>query len=474
MPANHFSPILPYALDSAKIRSPWVLTGFQGIVVTTLTTRLNATHDPTLRSWLDSANRPACDFPIQNLPFSVFRRRGTSEVFRGGVAIGDEILDLGCVNALGIVRGPAAQPLAKAAHPTLNALMALGSPAWSALRRALCDLLRDGSDARLDVETCLVAQTLAEHTVPARIGDYTDFYTSIYHATAVGKLFRPDNPLPPNYQWVPIGYHGRSSSIGVSGQSFARPIGQTLSTGAAAPTLGPSRRLDCELELGLYVGPGNAIGMPISMNEAEAHIFGMCLLNDWSARDVQAWEYQPLGPFLSKNFATTLSPWIVTLEALAPFRLPFNRPDGAPAPLPYLDSSANRSGGAFDIQLELKIQTSAMRGKRLVPQRLSQTNYRHAFWTAAQLIAHHTVNGCNLRPGDLLGTGTQSGPTPGEAGSLLELSGGGKTPISVGEGETRTFFEDGDIAIMSGWCEREGARRIGFGEATAEIRPTRV
>jgi fumarylacetoacetase len=402
---------------------------------------------------------------------SVFRRRGTTESFRGGVAIGDEILDLARVRELGIVGGAAAMPLAEAAESTLNRFMALGSPAWSALRGALCDLLRADSKASRGLESCLVAQREAEHALPARIGDYTDFYTSIYHATTVGKLFRPDNPLLPNYHWVPIGYHGRSSSIGISGQSFARPHGQTLGAGAAAPSVTPSKRLDCELELGIYVGPGNPLGAPVRMVDAESHIFGLCLLNDWSARDLQAWEYQPLGPFLSKNFATTVSPWIVTLEALAPFRVPFHRPDGVPAPLPYLDSAANRRSGAFDIQLAVEIQTGAMRRKGLVPQTLSRTSYRHAYWTAAQLIAHHTVNGCNLQPGDLLGTGTQSGPTAAEAGSLLELTAGGKVPLAVGDGESRIFFEDGDVVTLRGWCERVGARRIGFGDVTAEVLP---
>jgi fumarylacetoacetase len=441
------------------------------VTAPTLMNRLNATHDPSLQSWVESANRPDCDFPIQNLPFAVFQRRGTRDVFRGGVAIGDQILDLAAVNERGVIRGAAANPLAAASQCTLNGFMELGFPAWSALRSALSDVLRAGSAARSELETCLVARDEADYAVPVRIGDYTDFYTSIYHATAVGRLFRPDNPLLPNYHWVPIGYHGRSSSIRVSGQSFPRPCGQTLAAGAAEPAVGPSKRLDCELELGIYVGVGNPMGVPIRMQDAESHIFGMCLLNDWSARDLQAWEYQPLGPFLSKNFATTISPWIVTLEALAPFRLPFDRPAGVPAPLPYLDSPANRAGGAIDIQLELKMQTSAMRGKDIAAQRLSRTSYRHAYWTAAQLISHHTINGCNLQGGDLLGTGTQSGPTPGEAGSLLELTAGGRVPFKVGEGESRTFFEDGDAALMRGWCERIGARSIGFGEVAAEVQP---
>ena len=427
----------------------------------------NETHDPALRCWLASANEPHCDFPIQNLPFGIFRRRGSSESFRGGVAIGDQILDLAAARERGRFDGPAADALRAAAESTLNRYMALGGPAWSALRRALSEALREGSDQAARLAPCMVPQHQAEHTLPAIIGDYTDFYTSIHHATAVGRLFRPDNPLLPNYQWLPIGYHGRSSSISVSGTNFRRPSGQTLSPGAAVPTLGPSRRLDCEVELGIYVGPGNRPGEPISMDAAESHLFGLCLLNDWSARDLQAWEYQPLGPFLSKNFATTISPWIITLEALAPFRAPLERPAGSPSPLPYLDSADNRDAGAIDIQLDLGLQTSAMRRHGSEAERLSQTSYRHAFWTAAQLISHHTVNGCNLQPGDLLGTGTQSGPLPQEAGSLLELSAGGKVPIRLGDGEQRAFFEDGDCVVIRGWCERAGARRIGFGEVRA-------
>jgi fumarylacetoacetase len=431
---------------------------------------LNLTHDTELRSWVDSANQPGSDFPIQNLPFGVFRRRDSLEAFRGGVAIGNQILDLGEVRDLGLLHGATGHALSLAARSTLNDFLALGQPAWSALRHSLSDMLKSGSAVVASLSSCLVPQSQAQYAIPARVGDYTDFYTSIYHAIAVGRLFRPDNPLLPNYHWVPIGYHGRSSSLNISGQPLIRPCGQTMTPGAVAPTVVPSKRLDCELELGIYVGPGNSQGAPISMADAESHIFGVCLLNDWSARDFQTWEYQPLGPFLSKNFATTLSPWIVTLEALVPFRVAFSRPADAPQPLPYLDSEANRTRGAIDIQLDLQIQTTTMRSKGHPPQRLSRTSYRHAYWTAAQLICHHTINGCNLQPGDLLGTGTQSGPTPLEAGSLLELTAGGRTPIKVGTEESRTFFEDGDVAIMHSWCERDH-RRIGFGEVQAQILP---
>ncbi len=427
----------------------------------------NETHDPALRCWLASANEPLCDFPIQNLPFGLFRRRGSGESLRGGVAIGDQILDLAAASRLGTFDELAALAARAASETTLNSLMALGPPAWSALRRALSVALRESSGEQARLTPCLVPQDHAETAVPAAIGDYTDFYTSIHHATAVGRLFRPDNPLLPNYHWVPIGYHGRSSSIGVSGTNFRRPRGQTLAAGAAVPALGPTKRLDCEVELGIYVGPGNRPGEPVPMDRAESHIFGLCLLNDWSARDLQAWEYQPLGPFLSKNFATTISPWIVTLEALAPFRAPLERPPGSPQSLPYLDSAVNRSDGAFDIRLDLAVQTGAMRERGVPARRLSNTSYRHAYWTAAQLVSHHTINGCNLRPGDLLGTGTLSGPQPDQAGSLLELTAGGKVPIAVGDGERRTFFEDGDCVVIRGWCERAGARRIGFGEVRA-------
>jgi len=316
-----------------------------------------------------------------------------------------------------------------------------------------------------------VPQAQVEHAVPAYIGDYTDFYASVHHATTVGKLFRPDNPLLPNYKWVPIGYHGRSSSIGVSGQSFPRPLGQTMPPGAYRPAFGPSKRLDYELEVGIFVGVGNELGRRVPIADAERHAFGLCLLNDWSARDIQAWEYQPLGPFLAKNFATTISPWIVTLEALAPYRMAWTRPPDDPQPLPYLDSPDNTARGAIDLQLEVWLETPQLRTARAGPVRLARTSFKHAYWTLAQMLAHHTAGGCNLRPGDLLGTGTQSGPTVGEAGSLLELSAGGKQPVELANGETRTFLEDGDCVILRGWCEKAGAARIGFGECRSTVLP---
>ena len=434
-------------------------------------TLLDETHDPRARSWVDSANRIECDFPIQNLPFAVFRRGDSAEEFRGGVAIGDQIVDLAALAKLGVFEAQAARGIHAGGRSSLNALMQLGPPIWSAVRRALFEGLREGSSLQTRLRSCLVPQSGAQYSLPAQIGDYTDFYTSIYHATAVGRMMRPDNPLLPNYRWIPIGYHGRSSSIGVSGQAFRRPQGQRLAAGAAQPVVGPSQRLDYELELGVFVGVGNSPGTPIPMADAEAHIFGICLLNDWSARDLQAWEYQPLGPFLSKNFATTISPWIVTLQALAPFRAPFVRPEDAPPPLPYLNSPGNRDAGAIDIRLDVLIQTAAMRERRDPPHRLSSTTFRHAYWTIAQLVAHHTINGCDLRAGDLLGTGTQSGPTPAEAGSMLELSAGGSRPIQVGPDEHRTFLEDGDSVIFTGWCEKPGTARIGFGVAQGRVLP---
>jgi fumarylacetoacetase len=437
----------------------------------TAPTEIDETHDPQARSWLDSANRRGWDFPIQNLPFAVFRRANSSEEFRGGVAIGDQIVDLAAVAERGLFDGQAGEGVRAGAKSTLNALMELGQEMSTAVRRALFEGLVEGANLQAGLQSCLVPQSHAQYSLPAQIGDYTDFYTSIYHATAVGRMLRPDNPLLPNYRWVPIGYHGRSSSIGVSGQVFPRPQGQRLTAGATQPVLGPSKRLDYELELGIFIGRGNRRGTPIPLQDAESHVFGMCLLNDWSARDLQAWEYQPLGPFLAKNFATTISPWLVTLQALAPFRVPFVRPEGAPPPLPYLDSSANRNGGAIDVRLDVLIQSAAMRERQEQPHRLSSTTYRHAYWTPSQLVAHHTINGCDLRPGDLLGTGTLSGPTPGEAGSLLELSAGGTRELKISPHETRTFLEDGDSVIFRAWCEKPGAVRIGFGEVQGHILP---
>jgi fumarylacetoacetase len=433
---------------------------------------LNETHDPSLRSWVESANAEDSDFPVQNLPFGVFRRTGADEPFRGGVAIGDQILDLAAVRAVRAIRGAAAaSALRVASGPTLNPFMAMGPNAWSALRLALSRVLRTGSPAQAKLAAALVPQREAEMAVPASIGDFTDFYTSIHHATAVGRLFRPDNPLLPNYKWVPIAYHGRASSVRVSGQRFPRPRGQILPAGGNTPVHEPCKRLDYELELGAFVGTGNEIGTTVPIAQAEQHLFGIVLLNDWSARDIQSWEYQPLGPFLAKSFATTISPWIVTMEALEPFRVAWTRPDGDPQPLPHLDSPANRASGAIDIALEVRIESERMRRERSGPALLSRSNFRDSYWTWAQMLAHHASNGCNLAPGDLFGSGTQSGPRPEEGGALIELSKGGKEPMTLANGETRTFVEDGDTITFRASCAAPGRVRIGFGACSGTVLP---
>ena len=436
-------------------------------------TQLNETHDPSLTSWVLSANEDACDFPIQNLPFAVFRRRESDEAFRGGVAIGDQVVDLSAALTSGVFSGLAERAAKACSQATLNEFMEMGTEAWSALRLALSKALREGAKAQNILENCLIPQADVEFTVPCKIGDYTDFYTSIHHATTVGSLFRPDNPLLPNYKWVPIGYHGRASSIGVSGQKFHRPMGQIKAPDALEPVLAPCKRLDYELEVGIYIGSGNDMGEPISIDNVDEHVFGLCLFNDWSARDIQAWEYQPLGPFLSKSFASTVSPWIITTEALAPFRAEWTRNSEDPQPLPYLDSEQNRAKGAYDIQLEVLLKSEKMRSENTPAVKLSESSFIYSYWTVGQMLAHHTVNGCNLQPGDFLGSGTQSGPNHEEAGSLLELSMGGKQPLELKNGETRTFLQDGDSVIMRGRCEKEGAKAIGFGEVVATVLPAK-
>jgi len=427
------------------------------------------THDPLATSWVESANLPDCDFPLQNLPYGRFRRAGTNQDWRCGVAIGSQILDLRAALQQGRWETPDEVSLQALAEGELNRFMSAAPSARRALRHAIFAALKSGSPQQSLLTPCLIAQTEAEMSLPCRVGDYTDFYTGIHHAVAVGKLFRPDNPLLPNYQWVPIGYHGRASSLVVSGTALHRPLGQLKPPQAEVPALAPSRRLDYELELGAFIGGGNALGEPIPMEQAEAHLFGLTLLNDWSARDVQAWEYQPLGPFLAKDFGTTISPWIVTAEALEPFRMPFTRPEGDPQPLPYLDSAANRAGGAYAIELEVWIQTTAMRERGEGHALLSRSNFRHAYWTLAQLITHHASNGCNLQSGDLLGTGTLSGPTPEEAGSLLELTEGGRKGVELPSGEQRTFLEDGDSIELRAYAKTPQARRIGFGACEGRL-----
>ena len=427
----------------------------------------NATHDPALRSWVDSANLPGAEFPIQNLPFGAVRAGSGSA--RLVVAIGDRVLDLAATGDAGALAGLDDQVISACRAPALNDLMALGQPAWSALRARLSALLR--ADAVSSPPAgALRPIAEVELVLPVAIGDYTDFYASVHHATNVGSMFRPDQPLLPNYKWVPIGYHGRASSIVASGTPVRRPQGQLKDESAAAPVFAPSRRLDYECEVGCFIGPGNPLGTPIPIAEAGNHVFGFTLLNDWSARDIQAWEYQPLGPFLSKSFATTLAPWIVTAEALAPFRGPIAaRASGDPVPLPYLEDGHDRAFGGVDLGLEVLLVTDRMREAGLPPARLSTTSFLEMYWTPAQMVAHHASNGCNLRPGDLLGSGTISGPTEDSRGCLLELTWRGSKPLTLPSGEVRRFLEDGDEIIMRGTCRRDGWVPIGFGECRGRI-----
>ncbi len=435
----------------------------------------DATHDPALMSWVASANEPGCDFPIQNLPLARFRppaRDGDhAEPWRVGVAIGDQVLDLKTAAAI-CPWAPEIYPLlAPLAEGDLAAFMAMGRPAWRELRAALSAALAEGSEQGPFLESCLLPMTDAQMALPCRIGDYTDFYAGIHHARTVGALMRPDSPLLPNYAWVPIGYHGRASSVGIEGR-VKRPRGQTRSKDSGeggAPHVGPSKRLDYELELGLWIGAENALGEPVGMDQAEDRLFGVTLLNDWSARDIQAWEYQPLGPFLAKSFVTTVSPWVVSFEALAPFRKPYARPAGQPEALPYLQSAFNAEHGALDITLQVWLQTAAMRARGEPAVQLSQSNALDACWTPAQLVTHHTSNGCNLQVGDLLGTGTLSGPAPEQGGSLLELSRGGREPLTLPNGEPRSFLEDGDTVTLRAHCSGPGAVRIALGAVSGTV-----
>jgi fumarylacetoacetase len=429
---------------------------------------LNETHDPARRSWVESANTWETDFPIQNLPFGVFEIGNA----RGcGVAIGDFILDVaGCARE-GLFSGTAAEAAAACSASALNSLLSLSAEQRSALRLELSRLLERGSPHAGAAGKHLVPMRQARLLLPAAVGDYTDFYASVHHATRVGALFRPDNPLLPNYKYVPIAYHGRSSSIVVSGTSVRRPNGQTQS-GEAPPGFGPSRRLDYELEIGFFAGPGNRLGEPVPIAEAGSRIAGVCLVNDWSARDIQRWEYQPLGPFLSKNFATTISPWVITMEALAPFRCPASpRPSTDPPPLPYLDHPGDRQSGGIDISLEVKLSSERMRSAGIAPMSMSRGSFRDMYWTPAQMLAHHTSNGCNLSPGDLIASGTVSGPEPDSGGCLLELTGGGRSAITLPTGEERRFLEDGDQVWLVGRCHRKGYASIGFGECSGIVVP---
>jgi fumarylacetoacetase len=429
---------------------------------------IDESHDPALRSWVDSANHPDSDFPIQNLPLGVFRRHGATEPGSIGVAIGNEILDVRRASGFGLFQDLPAEVRAALEAPALNALMSLGTAAMRALRAHLGHLLK--ADSSRAEPRALVPMADADMTVPAVVGDYTDFYASMFHATRVGRLFRPDNPLLPNYKYVPIGYHGRASSIVASGTPVRRPWGQAKAPNEAEPTYRQTRMLDYELEAAVFVSRGNPLGVPVPIDAAEDHVFGLSLLNDWSARDIQAWEYQPLGPFLAKSFATTVSPWVVTLEALAPFRCPsFARGTDDPMPLPYLSSIANASRGGIDLRLDVAIQSARMREQDITPVTIGRSSLRELYWTVAQMLAHHTSNGCNLRPGDMLGTGTVSGPEDENRGCLLELTSNGRQPLTLPGGEERSYLVDGDEVTLRGYCEREGFRRIGFGECRGTV-----
>ncbi len=442
--------------------------------MTSIATSLDATHDPSLRSWVTSANIADTDFPIQNLPFGVFAR-GPSDGGRAGVgvAIGDRIVDITAVHAAGLLTGDAELAARHCAGPRLNDLMALEPRYRLALRSQLSGMLRAGSAAERTpglAERILVRAADVTMRLPADIGDYTDFYASVYHATNVGTMLRPDNPLLPNYKWVPIGYHGRVSSIVPSGTAIRRPKGQTKGADDQAPRVGPTRSLDYEAEVGFFVGVGNDMGNPIGVDDAEGHLFGVCLLNDWSARDIQSWEYQPLGPFLAKNFATSISPWVVTMEALAPFRVPpFARPDGDPSPLPYLTLRGSLERSGLDVALDVWLSSRQMREQQIEAIRLSRGSARDLYWTPAQLLAHHASNGCNMRAGDLLGSGTVSGATRDSLGCLLELTRRGADPLTLPTGEQRSFLEDGDEVVMRGSCSRPGAVRIGLGECRGVV-----
>ena len=405
---------------------------------------MDTTHEASLESWVESANLPDAAFPIQNLPLCTFRAAGYPP--RLGAGIGDRILDL--TGAFGI--------------GSMLEVFSMPKPARVDLRRRISAWLQRGSKEEAEHLTPLAS---AELLRPCEIGDYTDFYASIHHATNVGSMFRPDNPLLPNYKWLPVAYHGRASSIVVSGTPVRRPWGELATQPGCPPVFAPCKRLDYELEIGAFLGPGNAMGEPIPIADAIDHIAGLCLLNDWSARDIQTWEYQPLGPFLAKSFATSISPWVVTAEALEPFRrVPTPRPAGDPEPLPHLAASVD---GAYDITLEVWLRTAQMPE----PVRISRGNFTSTYWTLSQMVAHHTSNGCPLRPGDLIGSGTVSGPDKSSRGCLLELAWRGTEPLGFPGGETRTFLEDGDEVILRGWCEAPGFRRVGFGECRGVVSP---
>ena len=433
--------------------------------------QVDATHDPSLRSWVAAANEGS-EFPIQNLPFGVFRRRGADEAWRCGVAIGDRVVDVSSLATR--FDGPAAAAAQACAGPSLNALMALGAEHTSALRAQLSRLLSEASRtaSRNAVAGALVPMMDIELGMPARIGGFTDFFASIHHATNAGRLFRPDQPLLPNYKHVPIAYNGRANSVRPSGVPVTRPRGQIKLSPDSAPVYAPSRRLDYEVELGTFVGRPTEPGSPVAPGDAWSHVFGFCLLNDWSARDIQSWEYQPLGPFLAKSFGTSVSPWVVTADALAPFHVaPLGRDAADPGPLPHLWDAEDQRSGGLSIRIDAYLSSAQMRERGVAPRCMSRSNADTLYWTVAQMVAHHTSNGSSLDSGDLLGSGTISGPTDDALGSLLELTSGGSVAVELPSGESRCFLEDGDEVVFAGMCERPGFVSIGFGECRVIVLP---
>lgn len=435
---------------------------------------LNETHDAARRSWVDSANAQGASFPIQNLPFGIFRRAGRNESWRGGVALGDSIVDLAALRDSRVLHGLATEALQAAAQPTLNEFMGLGHAHWSTLRRELAALLDEnaGHEIRVALAATLVPQGEAELALPANVGDYSDFFTSYHHALNSGRINRPNNVLSPSFKFVPIGYHGRASTVVVSATDVRRPLVQTREGERTTPEFGPCRMLDYEGELAFYIGPGNAQGEPIPIERIQGHLFGCSILNDWSARDAQTWEKFGSGPLLAKNFATSVSPWVVTMEALVPFRSPaFQRLPGDPEPLPYLDAPAERERGALDITVEVALLTQRMRESGAPPCRISRARFSDQYFTIGQIATHHASNGCRLRPGDILGSGTVSNEQPESWGCLMEKTQRGRYPIALSSGEVRGFLEDGDEVVMSAYCERAGFVRIGFGECRGCVLP---
>lgn len=437
---------------------------------------LNQTHDRLLRSWIDSANDPDCDFPIQNLPLGVFRRHGSSDPPRIGVAIGQSIFDAADAVQANLLAGISPETACALCAPSLNQFMSQGRESCSTVRQAISHLLqadtptlRDNAKLR---ERMVVSMADAELLLPVQIGDYTDFYASIHHARNIGSMFRPDNPLLPNYKHLPVGYHGRASSIVISGTPIRRPYGQAKADDAQLPTFGPSKLLDYELEMGFFVGPGNGLGHRIAMREASEHIFGMVIVNDWSARDIQKWEYQPLGPFNAKNFATTMSPWVVTLDALEPYRVAgAARGEGSGGDPPLREYLKPTDDMGYDITVEVYLTSQLMRDRELEPMLISRGNFTEMYWTIAQMLVHHTASGCNLRPGDLLASGTVSGQTEDSRGCLMERTWRGQNPIELRDGSDRKFLQDGDEVIIRAYCHKDGAARIGFGDCRGVILP---